>query len=71
MRAFFNHLNPAVLRNIMLKMNQEELSECINFIQKQALKLPAGTKRDMYVNLFVWSSKVYSEKYTTKKPPLF
>ena len=71
MKAFFNHLNPAVLRSIMLKMNQKELIECISFIKEQALKLPAGPERDMYVRLFVWSSKVYNEKYKTKEPSLF
>lgn len=71
MKAFFHHLNPAILRSLMLEMEKEELLECISFIKEQALKLPYGTKRDLYVNLFYWSSKVYDKKYKTNKPSLF
>lgn len=70
MEAFFNHLNPAVIKNTMLKMNKEEFVQCAQFIKKQALKQPNGPKRTMYVNLYNWCRSRYPE-LDKKKPSLF
>lgn len=59
MEAFFNHLNPAVIRSIMLKMNKQEFIETAQFIKKQAIELEPGTKRSMYVKLYGWCRKTY------------
>ncbi len=69
MEAFFNHLNPAVIKNTMLKMNKEEFVQCAEFIKKEALKQPNGPKRTMYVNLYNWCRSQYPEIH--KKSPLF
>lgn len=71
MKAFFNHLNLAVIKNLMLQMQKEELQDCILFIRHQALNLPRGMERDKYVALLYWSNKIYEEKYETNGPSLF
>lgn len=71
MKGFFNHLNPAIIKSVMLKMNQEELRECISFIKEQALKLPIGSERDRYIRIFSWSSKLYDEKFKEMSPRYF
>ncbi len=71
MKAFFNHLNPAVIRSLMLKMNKQEFLECFDFIKKQALELPCGVERDMYLSLHHWSHVQYQKRFKKDKPSLF
>jgi hypothetical protein len=71
MEAFFNHLNPAIIRRVMRKMNQKEFEDCMKFIVDQALKLEPGTKRDMYVNMFGWCQEYYKKAFAKKEPSLF
>ena len=63
MEAFFNHLNPAIIRKVLGKADQKEFIDCALFIKQKALNLCPGTKRDMYVSLFVWCRKHYQKKY--------
>ena len=70
MEGFFNHLNPAIIRNVMLKMNEKEFAECEKFIRKQALNLPVGRKREMYVQLVGWCRSI-AEQRSKNKPSLF
>ena len=66
MEVFFNHLNPAVIKNIILRMNEAELIEVTKFIKNKALTLPIGTKRNMYVRLFAFCKSTYIKKYKQK-----
>ena len=69
MEAFFNHLNPGIITSVMSKMNQQEFIECAKFIKQQALNLPPGTKRQMYVRLFNWCTVNYRKKFQSKPNP--
>lgn len=60
MVGFFNHMNPAVIKNVMRKMSKDEFVEVAQFIKKQALELEPGNKRNMYVQLYGWCRSVYS-----------
>lgn len=71
MEAFFNHLNPTIIRSVMRKMNQSELEECMRFVVDQALNLPPGTKREMYVSMFGWCQEYYRKTFKQKEPSLF
>lgn len=54
MEVFFNHLNPAVIKSIMLKMSKHELDEVAGFIKQQLIELDPGNKRNMYLKLYQW-----------------
>jgi hypothetical protein len=71
MEAFFNHLNPAIIRRVMRKMNQHEFEDCMKFIVDHALKLQPGTKRDMYVSMFGWCQEYHRKTFKQKEPSLF
>ena len=71
MEAFFNHLNPAIIRRVMRKMSRTEFEDCMKFIVDQALKLEPGTKRDMYVSMFGWCQEYHRKVFTKKESSLF
>jgi len=71
MKGFFNHLNPAVIKSSMLKMNEQEFLDCFEFIKAQAMELPNSSKRVMYVNLYHWCQLLYQKRFKKNKPSLF
>ena len=65
MEGFFNHMNPSVLRCVLGRMNQQEFEECMVFIKSKALELPAGTRRQMFVSLFVWCQHHHGRQFSS------
>ena len=70
MKPFFNNMNVAVIKGIMARMNQIDFIETVNFVKEQAMELPIGTRRDMFVKLYNWC-RIHYKKEFKKKTPLF
>jgi hypothetical protein len=68
MEGFFNHMNSSVLRSVISRMNQQEFEECMEFIKARALELPAGTRRQMFVSMFVWCQQHQANGFPIKEP---
>jgi len=74
MKPFFNNMGVAVIKGVMARMNQEDFIETAKFVKGQAMELPIGTRRDMFVKLYGWSRIHYKNKFTKKRmqnAPLF
>ena len=71
MEGFFNHMNPAVITSVLSKMNEQEFEESTAFIKQKAMDMPQGTKRQMYLRLFIWCEAHRKENYKQKGPSLF
>lgn len=67
MEPIFNHLNPAVIKQMLLLMKKDEFIKCALYFKKQAMSLPLGNKRTMYVNLYGWCVAHYKKKKPTRK----
>jgi len=68
MKPFFNNMNVAVIKGVILRMNQEDFIETAKFVKKQAMELPIGTRRDMFVRLYGWCRIHYKKEFKNKTP---
>lgn len=48
------HLNPAVIKSILVSMSKKELEKELQYIRSQVEQLPVGNRRTMFLNLYLF-----------------